>query len=115
MGYQPDEAADGQEAVAAAMRTTYDVIFMDVLMPNMSGIEATQWIREHFGNPRLVIIALTSETSKEARHRCLENGMNYFIPKPVQIKKIEAILSNEDTGEKKETRPLSEADVSANA
>jgi signal transduction histidine kinase/ActR/RegA family two-component response regulator len=115
MGYQPDEAADGQEAVAAAMRTTYDVIFMDILMPNMSGIEATQWIREHFGNPQLLIIALTSETSKEARHRCLENGMNYFIPKPVQIKKIEAILSNGATGEKKEASPHSEADVSANA
>ncbi len=94
MGYHTDEATDGHEAVAAAMKSSYDIIFMDLRMPNMGGFEATRWIREHYNNRSLRIVALTAESTSEARDRCLTNGMDDFVPKPVQIKSLESILRN---------------------
>ncbi len=92
MGYQPDEAVDGQEAVAAAMNGIYDLIFMDLRMPTMGGIEATRWIREHYNKQHLSIIALTGEATRESRERCLAAGMDDFLPKPVRVADLEAIL-----------------------
>lgn len=92
MGYQADEAVDGQEAVAAAMKTVYDLIFMDLRMPNMGGIEATRWIREHYNKQHLRIVALTGEATEESRDRCLAAGMDDFLPKPVQVEDLEAVL-----------------------
>jgi len=92
MGYQADEAADGHEAVAAVMKRTYDVIFMDLRMPNMSGIEATRWIREHYNNDLLRIVALTGDVTEETRVRCLDTGMDHFVAKPIQVKNLEEIL-----------------------
>lgn len=92
MGYQADEAVDGQEAVAAAMNEVYDLIFMDLRMPNMGGIEATRWIREHYNKQHLCIVALTGEATEESRERCLAAGMDDFLPKPVQLENLAAIL-----------------------
>lgn len=92
LGYQADEVVDGQEAVAAAMNGSYDLIFMDLRMPNMGGIEATRWIREHFNKQHLSIVALTGEATGESRDRCLAAGMDDFLPKPVQVEDLAAIL-----------------------
>lgn len=95
MGYSADEAADGEQAVAAVMQGNYDLIFMDLRMPNMSGIESTHWIRERFsGDGELRIIALTGDATIEAREQCMQAGMDNFVTKPVQVKDLEAILSN---------------------
>ncbi len=93
MGYQPDEAADGQQAVAAVMTGNYDMVFMDLRMPNMNGIEATRWIREHFSSAGdLRIIALTGDATPEIQEQCEKAGLDDFVPKPVQGKDLEAIL-----------------------
>ncbi len=92
MGYEADVAVDGVEAVAAAKAKDYDLIFMDIRMPNMDGFEATRWIRAHYNNKRLRIVALTGDATRESRVRCLSSGMNDFVPKPVQLKDLEEIL-----------------------
>ena len=92
LGYKADEAADGDEAVAAVMRSSYDVIFMDLRMPSMNGTEATRWIRERFNGDDLRIIALTGDATIEAREQCMRAGMDNFVTKPVQVKDLEAIL-----------------------
>ena len=93
LGYQADEAADGNQAVLAAMQGNYDLIFMDLHMPHMSGIESSRWIRERFDSGKGVrIIALTGDTTHKARERCILAGMDNFVSKPVQVRDLEAIL-----------------------
>lgn len=93
LGYQADEAADGDQAVAAVMQGNYDLIFMDIHMPHMSGIESSHWILERFnGDGSVRIIALTGDTTHEAQERCISAGMDNFVSKPVQVKDLEAIL-----------------------
>jgi signal transduction histidine kinase/ActR/RegA family two-component response regulator len=93
MGYEADEAADGEEAIAAVMKGGYDLIFMDLRMPNMNGIESSRWIRERFsGSGNVRIIALTGDATIEAREQCIRAGMDNFVTKPVQMKDLEAIL-----------------------
>jgi signal transduction histidine kinase/ActR/RegA family two-component response regulator len=95
MGYTADEATDGEEAVAAVMRGNYDLIFMDLRMPNMNGIESSHWIRERFnGSGNLRIIALTGDATIEAREQCMRAGMDNFVTKPVQVRDLEAILGH---------------------
>jgi len=92
MGYVADEAPDGEQAIAAIMQGGYDLIFMDVRMPNMNGTEATRWIRERFNAVDLRIIALTGDATVEAREHCMRAGMDNFVTKPVKVKDLEAIL-----------------------
>jgi signal transduction histidine kinase/ActR/RegA family two-component response regulator len=93
MGYEADEAVDGEEAIAAVMNGGYDLIFMDLRMPNMNGIESSRWIRERFsGSGNVRIIALTGDATIEAREQCIGAGMDNFVTKPVQMKDLEAIL-----------------------
>lgn len=81
---QVDVAANGLEAVAAASRVAYDVICMDVSMPEMDGLAATRAIRASAGSVRQVpIIALTANAFPEDVRACLDAGMNLFIAKPV--------------------------------
>ncbi len=91
-GHEADVAVDGIEAVAAARDKDYDLIFMDLRMPNMDGFEATSWIREHYDNKQLRIVALTGEATRESRARCLSSEMNDFVSKPVQVRDLEEIL-----------------------
>ena len=98
MGYEADEAADGEQAVAAVMRGGYDLIFMDLRMPNMDGIESSRWIRDRFnGGGNVRIIALTGDATIEAREECMRVGMDNFVTKPVQVKDLEAILCQKKT------------------
>jgi CheY-like chemotaxis protein len=93
LGYQADEAEDGQMAVAAAMSGEYDMIFMDLHTPNMNGIEATRWIRQHgHGDRAPRIIALTGDAALETREQCFAAGMDEFITKPIRPERLEAIL-----------------------
>ena len=93
LGYRPDEAADGQEALEAAISGSYDRIFMDLRMPILNGLEATEKIRAHFKpNGELRIIALTGDALRETRRAAMRIGMDDFIPKPVQPEVLETIL-----------------------
>ena len=101
MGYPADEAADGDQAIAAVMQGDYDLIFMDVRMPNMNGIESTRWIRDRYNCDDLRIIAITGDASFETREKCIGAGMDNFVTKPVRIKDIEAILCHSRHDHKK--------------
>ncbi|HEY1173317.1 MAG TPA: response regulator [Verrucomicrobiae bacterium] len=92
-GYQVDMAGNGVEAVAAAQKQTYDVIFMDVQMPEMNGFEATQRIRELLPKEKQpLIVALTANAMEGDRDTCLQNGMNDYLSKPLRFPDLEKVL-----------------------
>ena len=87
MGYQPDLAKNGQEAVAATIQKDYDIILMDMQMPLMDGLEATEAIRGILIR-QPVIIALTANAMADDQQACLEAGMNDYISKPVKLEEL---------------------------
>ena len=82
VGQSVDVAEDGVEALELVRRNGYDIILMDVQMPNMDGLEATLRIRRMPNGGRPAIIAMTASAFAEDRARCLECGMNDFLSKP---------------------------------
>jgi len=100
MGYLADVAADGNEVLAAVRRQRYDLILMDVQMPEMDGLEATRRIRaelppEH--QPR--IVAVTANALEENREACLAAGMDDFLAKPASLEDLrEALARNAGRG-----------------
>lgn len=82
-GLSVDIAGDGQQAVDKVRDNKYDLVLMDIQMPILDGIEATQKIREMPDRQDLPILALTANIFEEYRHRCTEAGMNDFVGKPV--------------------------------
>ena len=91
MGYRVDVVANGLEAVKALETTPYDLVLMDVQMPEMDGYEATGVIRDPHSvvrNPDIPIIAMTAHAMKGDRDKCIEKGMNDYIPKPVRVKTL---------------------------
>jgi CheY-like chemotaxis protein len=93
MGYDADVAENGREALAALERERYDVVLMDIQMPEMDGFEATREIRDRMpgGQPR--IIAMTANAMKEDREACLAAGMDDYVSKPIQIEELARALS----------------------
>jgi CheY-like chemotaxis protein/HPt (histidine-containing phosphotransfer) domain-containing protein len=86
LGYRADTAANGHEVLAALNRRCYDVILMDVQMPEMDGIEATQRIRaEHPPDRQPWIVAMTAHTLQGDREWCLSAGMDDYIGKPARL------------------------------
>jgi len=98
LGYRADVAASGKEALAAMDRQTYDLVFMDVQMPEMDGLEATRQIRERQRARQpgyksgLVIVAMTASAMAGDRQKCLTGGMDDYLAKPVRPDDIRQIL-----------------------
>jgi CheY-like chemotaxis protein len=89
LGYRADSAADGRALMECVGRTDYDVILMDVQMPQLDGIEATRLVRRDLPyNRQPYIIALTAAAFPEDRMRCLEAGMNDYVAKPVDTENL---------------------------
>lgn len=82
-GYAIDISCNGLEALNVLREKTYDIIFMDIQMPEMDGLEATRKILEIYGEKSPHIIAMTAAVMKGDKERCLEAGMIDYIPKPV--------------------------------
>jgi CheY-like chemotaxis protein len=91
LGYTADVAADGREVLAALESRHYDVVLMDVQMPEMDGLEATRSIRSTAWH-QPYIIAMTAHAMKGDREVCLDAGMNDYIAKPVRIEELKAAL-----------------------
>ena len=91
-GHHVDIAANGREAVAAVQRTKYDVVLMDVQMPEMDGLAATAAIRQLAGYADLPIFALTAHAMSEERDRCIARGMNGYLAKPFKAHELYALV-----------------------
>ncbi len=83
-GIVVDVAENGQVAIAMAQHTVYDLILMDIHMPMLDGLAATQAIRRIPGREQTPILALTANAFDEDRERCLQAGMNDYVAKPVE-------------------------------
>jgi CheY-like chemotaxis protein len=93
MGYGADIAGNGLEVLQALERQPYDVILMDVQMPEMDGLDATRHVRSDFPRARQPrIIAMTANASPEDREKCLEAGMDDYVSKPIQVEELETAL-----------------------
>jgi signal transduction histidine kinase/ligand-binding sensor domain-containing protein/ActR/RegA family two-component response regulator len=91
LGYVPDCVENGGQAVEAADRESYDLILMDVQMPEMDGLEATRIIRGR-DSRQPVIIALTANAMRGDREDCLQAGMDDYISKPVRLDELMQLL-----------------------
>lgn len=96
MGHFPTIAPNGRDAVALATTQRFDLVFMDVLMPELDGLQATVAIREHekTTGTHLPIFAMTARVMEGDREECLRSGMDGYIPKPVRFSDIQETLSD---------------------
>ena len=93
MGYQVDVAANGLEVLEALERRMYDVILMDMQMPEMDGVEATKIICKRWSKKaRPRIIALTANAITGDREKCLQAGMDDYTSKPIDVKELTSAL-----------------------
>ncbi len=102
-GHIVEIANDGEEALAHLKKQSFDIVLMDVQMPKMDGIKATQAIRnstDNTFNPEIPIIAVTAHAFEEDRERCIKAGMNSCVTKPFKseelFKEIEKLVNAED-------------------
>jgi CheY-like chemotaxis protein len=94
MGYRADVAGNGVEVLDALRRQTYDVVLMDVQMPEMDGLEATRTIHWEWARPqRPRIIAMTANAMKEDRAACLAAGMDDYLSKPIRVEELVSALN----------------------
>jgi CheY-like chemotaxis protein len=95
MGCLVDIAENGHDAVSKYRDNPYDIVFMDIQMPEIDGYEATKLIRseEKSKGKKTPIIALTANALAGDREKCLEAGMDDYLSKPLEASKIEEILN----------------------
>jgi two-component system, sensor histidine kinase and response regulator len=104
-GHRVTLAQNGREAVYFHAKAPFDLVLMDLQMPEMDGFEATAAIRaaEQSHDTHQQIIALTAHAMKGDREKCLAAGMDGYLTKPIQPKELDVVLNNY-----KATRPVSE-------
>lgn len=94
MGCEVDTAENGQEALELYHQNKYDLIFLDVQMPGLDGLQVTREIRKNEKEEKHVpIVALTANALQGDEEKCLEAGMNGYLSKPIKIKDLEEILT----------------------
>jgi two-component system, sensor histidine kinase and response regulator len=93
-GHQVTVANNGREAVAAVGKESFDLVLMDVQMPEMDGYQATAVIREREAgkNIRIPIVAMTAHAMKGDREECLAAGMDGYVAKPIRRAELEQVI-----------------------
>jgi CheY-like chemotaxis protein len=92
LGYQTDIASNGLRVLEAVKKTNYDLIFMDIQMPEMDGLEAARRVRQELGERCPFIVALTAEALQGDRERFLSLGFNGYLSKPLQAQALQKLL-----------------------
>ncbi|PKQ62347.1 response regulator [Labilibaculum manganireducens] len=95
-GYLIDVANNGIEAIEMFKQGDYDFILMDIMMPEMDGLDATRAIRNLENGRKIPIIALTADIMIANEEKCLRNGMNGHIAKPFEIDNLFKVLKSLD-------------------
>jgi signal transduction histidine kinase/DNA-binding response OmpR family regulator len=105
-GHQVTVTANGKEALAALAKSAYDLVLMDVQMPEMDGLEATMKLRERekITGDHQPVVAMTALAMKGDRERCIEAGMDGYFSKPIRPKELDEIL--ESYADRKHTRSI---------
>ncbi len=100
LGFKAETASNGADALSMLDSTEYDIVFMDILMPEMDGYEAAHRIRQQQAKDgrQPWIIALTAHALVENRHACIEAGMDDFLTKPLRLSDMQAAIERWRTG-----------------
>ncbi|MFH1242162.1 MAG: response regulator [Pseudomonadota bacterium] len=95
-GHRVVVASDGRQAMEALDRESFDLILMDVQMPGMDGFETTKAIREKEEREggHIPIVAMTAHAIKGDRERCLEAGMDDYVPKPIRAEELFRVIES---------------------
>ena len=96
-GYNVEEASNGMAAIEKCRQKNYDLIIMDVMMPEMDGLEAAKAIRalDRPDAKTIPIIAMTANVFKEDREKCLAAGMNAHLSKPLDVETMKRTISEQ--------------------
>jgi CheY-like chemotaxis protein len=109
IGYQIDTVANGLEAVEAVRRQPYDLVLMDVRMPELDGLEATRRIRAELpADQQPLIVAMTAYAYQEDLSECLAAGMNDTLTKPIQFDRLAGVLSKHTSAAASDTETAAE-------
>ena len=92
-GYKIEVANNGLEAIKALEESSYDLVFMDIQMPEMDGLEATRQINTKWGDARPRIVALTANAMREDKEKCFEAGMDDYLTKPFKPVELEDAIA----------------------
>ncbi len=108
LGYRADMVGNGLEVLQALTRQPYDVVLLDVQMPEMDGLEAARRICQSWLPPhRPYLVAMTANAMEGDRERCLDAGMDEYVSKPIRLQELAQVLS--------ECRPLTASEISVPA
>jgi PAS domain S-box-containing protein len=99
LGYKADVAANGIEVLQALERQPYDLVLMDIRMPEMNGLEATRIIRQRWPDYGQKIVAITAYALEGDKEKCIEAGMDDYISKPIKMNELAEVLSKYQTAE----------------
>jgi CheY-like chemotaxis protein len=93
LGYRPDLANDGQEVMDMMSQKQYELILMDIQMPNIDGLEAARLIRKIYGF-KPMILAMTANALAEDKDNCFKAGMDGYMSKPINLELLTTTLAN---------------------
>jgi PAS domain S-box-containing protein len=95
-GHHVQVAGSGREAIAMLQREEFDLVLMDIQMPELDGLQATAHIRqmEHISGKRLPIVAMTAQTGEFDRQRCLKAGMDAYVSKPIRVSELMNLIES---------------------
>jgi signal transduction histidine kinase/CheY-like chemotaxis protein len=115
MSYEAEVAGDGQQAIDALERDDFDVVLMDVQMPELDGLEATRRIRAQWPDRPLQIVAMTANAMAGDREACLAAGMDDYISKPIRPTELAAALERVPASARRKAKPSSARRAGAKA
>jgi len=92
LGYQPDTAEDGKTGIRMAETGGYDLILLDVQLPDIDGLAVTRHLRQYVTGKPLTIVAITAGVTPEDRQRCFDAGMDDFVMKPFKISTLKDVI-----------------------